>query len=1076
MKERSSYSVTAAQLRGGVQLHAATTHRIRLRPHRLALLELEDLLFGLNSAVLLPYPIGDDGTIQKEGGNGIPKAQGLGLIYVTYQYLSQHSNRRLLIAGHTDTSGEPGYNLDLSGARAETVFALLMGKKETWKDVADAYHRVEDVQRLLKYYAVSLEVESLDPGPIDNDYGPQTRSAVEAFQQVYNAVRTQFGLTESSPIAVDGIVGPETWGAVFDLYLVDLAQMLGCAPVSDNLDTWREGIQWVDVQRPYVGFGESFPVDERHKDNYRSQENRRVELLFFAADDPVSLPRPDPPTGTHEKAACPFYDPSSYERAFIEPGEYFAHSLELQTVDERGAPVGNVALTLKPVLGGECTVQSDGNGYCRVEDELPPGRIRVLLDDGSPAGMRFQGAVHPAVVRGYRSLESAPVTSIIVEAMTDEERRERETVRRIYGNHPEGPSPSTSPEPPDTTSGETGPRSTTGDQPAHEPEAPRFYAHDNLMLAAADLSNDRLVPERLYEVVAPWLRDRFPQVQNDGFALMLLDENHLRCFGANGSVEYVFDRTPGTDIVGSFGAYALHAAPGGGRVFLDMDEQKHTLVPEGQEDTQGVIPIHTLLDDDGASALEQNVFAQLAGEIPILYYTPTSLETLGSLAMAGGAGYLEAYIGEEGSELRNHLHQRNLDTLAFVRRVYEGQIHKYIQEVERIGADEGLPSDASAEEKKAQVERQLTTLHAMGPPPSIYKFPMPAEATDQEKEELNGAGSLLLREADYDLLSGGYDPLSSEYRAWVAVSDKIDGIHGRHSEGAVFLKADFTLADAAEDLGIEDELTFSVPHVPVEYYFKISYEKTLEVGSDGFFVAGADEGLTVDHGWRFGEGPATIEADSEGKTTLKVDLGIFELEEELSASKDDGVDRIVLGGDNANVEIKHGEVTGINTGFLEISEDGSVTLMGANGTSATYNCKTEEFGYGWDPPLPGVDYIGLHMKGIYEETIQAYLARAPGFFDSRLPYEFYDPALQWNDLTSRERISLKTLGWNEADWDRRSEENFTYEDHFPPSARKSWFDLSSEERHAVIQLGMDRDDWKTEEWKASATREEADSE
>jgi len=119
-KTTATYTATAARLRHGVRLHAARTHRFQVRPHGLTLLEMDDVLFSTNSAVMMPFRLDEEtGRIVTDDEGGM-RPQGIGLLYALLQYLRdrQDEGLHLLIAGHTDTAGDARHNEELSIARA----------------------------------------------------------------------------------------------------------------------------------------------------------------------------------------------------------------------------------------------------------------------------------------------------------------------------------------------------------------------------------------------------------------------------------------------------------------------------------------------------------------------------------------------------------------------------------------------------------------------------------------------------------------------------------------------------------------------------------------------------------------------------------------------------------------------------------------------------------------------------------------------------------------------------------------------------------------------------------------------
>jgi outer membrane protein OmpA-like peptidoglycan-associated protein len=1077
VKNIASYNTASSSLRDGVRLHAARRHRFTVRPNQLARLELVDVLFATNSAVMMPFAFEED-----EG-----ELHGLDILYVAFRYAAEHPDARLLVAGHTDTAGAAGHNLRLSEARARSVHALLAGDREAWVEIVDEWHRVEDVQRLLKHY------RDIDPGPIDDAMGDQTRRAIETFQAVYNHDRVSLGIPGAPEIQVDGRLGPETWGAFFDYYQFSLAQLLGCGPQwtvrailgieepspstppsqdasggseplwRARLDQWRRHLRPAHPQRPAIGLGESFPVEEASRDHYRSEANRRVEILFFQADDVPSIPSEPANGSTYTPDECPFCDSTQYRQDAIDAEAVFEHVLELQTVNEEGAPVPRTDLLIRPLRGGETEVTSDDHGYVRTE-EVPPGLVVVQLADGSPTAMRRGDGYSTTLLPTSRASDSsATIATVIVETtLSREDRVRRSQNQQMYQRSV--PRPSGAPDAPDDA------ESADADVDPAPPPVPTRYAHDNLALIAG-FAGESLDQLGLRSVLDEWLGDYFPQVTSRGYILFVLDDQQLRCINPEGDTVALLPLRESVQgsIQGAVGAYAAFATPGD-PLFRDM-QRFSGVVSAGDIETAELRLDDLLVDDPTAQSRLQDFFHAYPGRFQILYRAPTGAQ-LQSLAWHGGAGMLEDYGTAEGDR-RSRIHDRNVAVAEFVAEAYLARLQRYIDDVNAIGPPDleqfnklfEMP-DVTAEQQaeaarqaRQQTRQRYADLKALGPPPRIYMFPRPVGATDDEWEDIFEANN------------------ESEFRAYKAVSEKIDEIEERHSEGAVYLRLQVKINGQARR-GAPDEAHITDGHFGQA---TAKLEHTIDFGTDGLLVrrdvALAGEAqigpnqtqhLPLDERRRRGRGETGLGVEGE----WNVESG----ERKVTAK---------------------GSIRGAG---IELASDGQVKLKAPNGAQATYNVATNEFGQGVEIDLesivpewvsertpdavgdtvsryvPSQIYVGLHMQGILEESILAYLTMAPGFFERRQPYEFFDPTLLWNDLSGYEQENLKILGWTRDTWDRRGVtpyEEFPDPCYSDPSMAGSgpikFNSLSDEERIAAVRLGLDRRDWG--KWKDAAQPE-----
>jgi outer membrane protein OmpA-like peptidoglycan-associated protein len=283
---------------------AGALHRFILRRFEANVLDVEDVHFHLDSAVLLPDFSAGDPDADPTDTN---RVTGLAALCSAYLHAEAHSEQKALIVGHTDRSGPEKYNLELSELRAANVLALLEGSRQPWADICQRKHRVEDYQTILKWVHRTWGW-GCDPGKVDNVLGPKTRGATEVFQRLYNSGAADLPPGFRANIAVDGAVGPQTWGAFFDVYMRVLEQLLETD--SAGLAARRQSIQFVDPRKT-VGCGEYHPLTDNVVANRVSKIDRRVEILFF---DPGEEPRLDchPGPGVCTKDVCELYDRKFY--------------------------------------------------------------------------------------------------------------------------------------------------------------------------------------------------------------------------------------------------------------------------------------------------------------------------------------------------------------------------------------------------------------------------------------------------------------------------------------------------------------------------------------------------------------------------------------------------------------------------------------------------------------------------------------------------------------------------------------------------------------------------------------------
>jgi len=345
---------TIRALMDGFAITLDNTHVIQLVPPGVTIFEAEDANFHFGSAVFMP--MGMELARHEE----LLTVSSLETVLEALEY-GESASEVLCLAGHTDTVGSETSNTALSERRAANLAAFIQGDRTTWAQTC-ADHVDEDIQHLLTWAAYAHGY-GCDPGPIDGQIGPRTKAALAQFRRAHNLVHGT-ALTEGEQPFAD-----MDWDAVFTLYDASAIRLLGGD--EGRWQALKTAVRWYEPK--LLACGEAWPLEGQGRDNYRSQTNRRVELIYLDASDFPGLAQESPPAESiYGEHGIRRYVPIAARKL----------PFELKILDCSRAALKQRAFRIE-VAGEKVEGQTDDDGKIRAE--LPATALSGLLavDAGS---------------------------------------------------------------------------------------------------------------------------------------------------------------------------------------------------------------------------------------------------------------------------------------------------------------------------------------------------------------------------------------------------------------------------------------------------------------------------------------------------------------------------------------------------------------------------------------------------------------------------------------------------------------------------------------------------------------------
>jgi hypothetical protein len=345
------------------------------KKRQVQIVEMEDVGFHTNSAVLLPTPPRERASEEQAA------VTGLAAVRAVLRNAEQNPEAVLVVAGHTDSAGSDATNRELSRLRAENVLAYLRGDRSAWAKSAHDRHEVEDWQRILTWLAVHRGW-SCDPGGVDNLDGPKSQAGLDGFRAAYTRAK-------DAPLGDEGPMCKADWGAFYDCYEDDLGRLLGCS--TDDLAERRARVQFHEPAS--IGCGESWPSDAAGIDGHASQTNRRVEFLFFQPADAPTLACHA--GGGCDPAQCDLYGANGYKAEYVSiegddqvPPEEVVLRLPIWSRD--GDPLTGLAVRVEAEGESLEPVTTDGEGVAEIRLRRPiPYAVTLSWEGAGPCSQVY---------------------------------------------------------------------------------------------------------------------------------------------------------------------------------------------------------------------------------------------------------------------------------------------------------------------------------------------------------------------------------------------------------------------------------------------------------------------------------------------------------------------------------------------------------------------------------------------------------------------------------------------------------------------------------------------------------------